>query len=138
MYMGVERTWSPKFVEYMDFIISHPNYKGLAINKTNDSYGWVTTKQSDIGKKRLAWANAKAKELNIKPEPGYLRKIMYEVHPTKMKVCQICGRTLSLDYIYLNKSFVGLIKKNFNYDFNELDSIYDVKNGLEENGVRED
>lgn len=136
--MGVERTWSPKFVEYMDFIISHPNYKGLAINKTNDSYGWVTTKQSDIGKKRLAWANAKAKELNIKPEPGYLRKIMYEVHPTKMKVCQICGRTLSLDYIYLNKSFIGLIKKNFNYDFNELDSIYDVKNGLEENGVSEE
>lgn len=137
MYVGVERTWNPKFKEYMDFIISHPNYKGLAINKTSDSYGWVTTKQSDIGKKRLAWANEKAKELNIKPEPGYLRKIMFEIHPTKMKVCQICGRTLSLDYIYLNKTFINSLKKKFNFDFNELNSIYDVVNLLEKNEIEE-
>lgn len=135
--MGIERSWHPKFIEYMKFIVNHPNYKGLAINKTTDSYGWVTTKQSEIGKKRLDWANQKAKELNIKEEPGYLRKIMFEIHPTKMKVCQICGKTLSLDYIYLNKSFILSLKKKFNYNFNELDSIYDVVHFLKNKGIDE-
>lgn len=136
--MGIERTWHPKFIEYMEFIVNHPNYKGLAINKTPDSYGWVTTKQSEIGQKRLNWANQKARELNIKEEPGYLRKIMFEMHPTKMKVCQICGKTLSLDYIYLNKSFIISLEKNFKHSFNELNSIYDVVHLLKNDGINED
>ena len=136
--MSTKRNCSPKFVEYMDFIINHPNYKDLAISKTDDSYGWVTTKKSDIGKRRLKWANEKAKKLNIKQEPGYLRKVMFEVHPTKMKVCQICGKTLSLDYIYLNKSFINSLNKKFNHNFNELNSIYDVVHILQKNNVNEE
>ena len=138
MFMSTKKNCSPKFVEYMDFIVNHPNYKGLAINKTNNSYGWVTTKKSDIGKSRLEWANKKAKELNIKQKPGYLRTVMFKIHPTKMKPCQVCGKVLSLNYIYLNKPFVNLLNKKFNYNFNELDSIYDVADVLKRKGVNED
>lgn len=28
-----ERKWHPKFLEYMDMIIHHPNYRGLRIDK---------------------------------------------------------------------------------------------------------
>lgn len=132
--MSIERTWHPKFIEYMKFIVSHPNYKGLAINFSDDSYNWITTKKSELGKQRLKWANEKAKQLGIKEEPGYLRKVMYAVHPTKMKVCQICGKTLSLNYIYLNRSFISAIYKNFGCEFTELNSIYDVVHLLKENG----
>ena len=31
-----ERKWHPKFLEYMDMIIHHPNYRGLRIDKKAD------------------------------------------------------------------------------------------------------
>lgn len=29
----MEKIWNEKFIEYMNFIINHPNYKGLPIAK---------------------------------------------------------------------------------------------------------
>ena len=86
-----EKIWHPNFVKYMREIISHPNYKGLAIQINSDGTpNWLATAKSDIGRQRMKWADNKAKELGIPIESGVYAKVMYAVHPTKMKVCQIC------------------------------------------------
>ena len=90
--MSIERNWHPNFIKYMDFIINHPNYKGLPIKQSENSYGWIAPAKGEIGKQRKEWANKKAQELGIKIEPGCYQKVMYTIHPTKIKACQICGR----------------------------------------------
>ena len=76
----------------MEFIINHPNYKGLPIlKKTDGTYSWIATAKSEIGKKRIQWAKSKMKELNIKDtDKGPYAKLIFTIHPTKEKVCQIC------------------------------------------------
>lgn len=37
-----EKNWHPNFIKYIDYIASHPNYKGLPISKTRDGgYQWL-------------------------------------------------------------------------------------------------
>lgn len=67
---------------------------------------------------------------------------MFEIHPTKEKVCQICGNTMSLYYIYINSNFAKLIKKEFNYNADITQSIYKIYNDLlalnfEENHIKQ-
>ena len=60
--MSIERNWHPNFIKYMDFIINHPNYKGLPIKQSENSYGWIAPAKGEIGKQRKEWANKKAQE----------------------------------------------------------------------------
>lgn len=136
--MSKERNWHPNFIKYMDYIVGHKNYEGLCIEKSDNSYGWIATAKGNVGKKRIEWAIQKAKELNIEIKPGVYREVMFAVHPTKKKVCQICGRELSLDYIYLNNSFIKFLKNNYNIELNELNSIYDVVTILKNIGKTEE
>lgn len=126
----------PKFEEYKNFIINHKEHKGLPYAKKKDgSIVWVATKQSEMGKNRIKWAEDKAKEFNIsKTDTSFFRKVMFEVHPTKEKVCQICGESMSLDYIYPNKSFQKFLSKNYDYEPNVFDDIYVVSNHFKEEG----
>lgn len=56
----MKKIWNEKFIEYMNFIINHPNYKGLPIAKKSDgSYTWVAPAKSVIGAKRIDWAKEK-------------------------------------------------------------------------------
>ena len=32
----IDRTWAPEFREYTEFIATHPNYKGLLIERNKD------------------------------------------------------------------------------------------------------
>ena len=71
-----EREWHPKFIEYMDFIIQHPNYKGLPITKKSDgSWSWFGTKKTQIGKARIAWCENKAKELGFQLSQAFMRML---------------------------------------------------------------
>ena len=107
-------------------IANHPNYKGLPIERKEDgSLRWIATAQSETGKKRKAWALEKAKELGIPNEPGVYAKVMLAVHPTKMKVCQVCGKSMSLYYIYPNANLVKDLIKNFGFPCTLTTSIYD-------------
>lgn len=133
-----KRVWHPKFMEYMDFIVKHPNYKGLPISKSDDgSYNWIATAKTKIGKQRLEWAHLKAKELNIPIVPGVYADLMRKLHPTKIKVCQICGESMSIYYHYPSVNFLMNLKKEFGYDFTECDHIFDIWDNLIENGISE-
>jgi len=88
----------------MDFIVKHPNYAGMPdVCKADGSIRWVTSGKSEIGKKRLAWWDKKRKELKIKKEGPWISKVARKIHPTGKKPCQICGKEMSIDYIYPNK-----------------------------------
>lgn len=128
----MEKIWNKNFLEYMNFIINHPNYKGLPISKKPDgSYAWIAPAKSIIGTKRIEWAKSKMKELNISENDNSpYAKLMFEIHPTKEKVCQICGKSMSLYYIYINTNFAKTIKKKFDYVANTKQTLFEVCSSL--------
>ncbi len=100
----IKRVWHKNFLKYMDFIVKHPNYAGMPeAYKADGSIRWVTSGKSEIGQKRLAWWDKKRKELKIKKNGPWISKVARAIHPTGKKFCQICGKEMSLDYIYPNK-----------------------------------
>lgn len=134
-----EKEWHPKFVEYMDFIIHHPNYMGLPITKKADgSWSWFATKKTQIGKARMAWCENKAKELGYKMEPGVYANVMRKIHPTKWKVCQTCGKSMSIYYHYPSANLLKSIKKEFGVEYTEIDHISDIWDDLLDRGVSND
>ena len=122
-----ERPWHPRFLEYMEMIAKHPNYKGLRIDKKeNGSYKWIVTAKSEAGRARIKWCKDKAAQLGIPDKPGVYADVMLKIHPTKWKVCQICGREMSLYYHYPNAKFLKSLNKTFKTDFTECDHISDI------------
>lgn len=106
-----EKQWHKRFLKYMDNIVNNPNYEGLPIKKKPDgSYAWIVTAKSEIGRERIDWCIHKAHDLdlivNYEPYSGMYADVMLEIHPTKWKVCQICGKEMSLYYHYPNANFV--------------------------------
>lgn len=129
------KEWHPKFIKYMDMIIHHPNYKGLPIGKKDDgSYSWIATAKSEIGQGRIEWCKQKAKELNIEEKPGMYADVMLEIHPTKTKICQTCGKEMSLYYHYPNATFLKSLNQRFNTSFSDCDHISDIWDSLLESG----
>ena len=130
------RKWHPRFIRYMDNIVTHPNYQGLRISKKSDgSYNWIATEKSEIGKERMAWCIAKANQLGIDLKPGFRADVMLAVHPTKWKVCQTCGKEMSLYYHYPNVNFVNSLNRMFNSNFTDCDHISDIWDELTKNGI---
>jgi Alw26I/Eco31I/Esp3I family type II restriction endonuclease len=133
-----EKTWHPNFKEYMEFIVSHENYRGLKFNrKKNGEIAWIATKKSKVGQERIKWAEEKARELGIPIEPGVFAKVMLEIHPLKKKPCQICGTTLSLYYVYPSVALLNALKKEFEMQFGALQSIFEIADILLESGKSE-
>lgn len=133
-----ERTWHPRFYKYMEMIVNHPNYKGLCIEKKADgAYRWVATAQSDVGKKRIAWCQNRARELGFPIQAGVYADVMLAIHPTKWKVCQTCGREMSLYYHYPNANFVKSLNSTFHTDFTDCDHISDIWDDLANRGINE-
>ena len=130
------REWHPNFLAYMDFIVNHPNYKGLKIDKKADgSYKWIAPAKSEIGKARIKWCEDKARELGIPVRPGVYADVMLAIHPTKKKVCQTCGREMSLFYHYPNANFLSSINKKFGVLYTDCDHIADIWDDLIDRGV---
>lgn len=130
-----ERQWHPNFIKYMNMIINHPNYKGLAIaRKTDGSYNWIATAKSTVGESRINWCLKKARELGLPIQPGVYADVMLAIHPTKWKVCQTCGREMSLYYHYPNANFVNALNREFETDFSDCDHISDIWEELLDEG----
>lgn len=141
--MQDEKQWHPKFIQYMEYIIHHPNYKDLPIRiKKDGSYAWIETTNSLIGKERKKWCINKAQELglinNYEEYPGIYADVMFRIHPTKKKVCQICGKEMSLFYYYPNKKFLNTLNKKFNSAFTDCDNIWDIWDKLIIQGFRKE
>ena len=120
-------------------IVNHPNYVGLPIERKNDgSYSWIATAKSDIGRRRIQWCEQKALELGMPLQPGVYADVMLAIHPTKEKVCQTCGRSMSLFYHYPNANFLKAINQQFHSYFTMNDHIRDIWNALLDNGISED
>ncbi|MFA5113739.1 MAG: hypothetical protein WC529_05550 [Candidatus Margulisiibacteriota bacterium] len=99
-----KRNWHSNFNQYMQAIVNHPNYAGMPDPyKEDGEIRWVVTRQSEVGKKRLEWWDKKRKELGIKKGHAWISKVARKIHPFGEKPCQICGKEMSLDYIYPNK-----------------------------------
>jgi Alw26I/Eco31I/Esp3I family type II restriction endonuclease len=120
----------------MHDIVNHPNYEGLPITiKKDGSYSWVATAKSEIGKERIRWCLAKAVELDIPNQPGVYADVMLRIHPTKWKVCQTCGRQMSLFYHYPNAHFLKGLNKVFGSDYTDCDHISYIWDDLLRRGV---
>lgn len=125
------RKWDDRFIAYMNGIIQHKNYKGLAIDKKEDgSYRWLAPKDSTTGQARIKWAEEKAVELGYEIKPGVYANVMLEIHPTKWKICQTCGSRMSLYYHYPNANFLKALNKKFNADYTMVDHISDIWDDL--------
>ncbi len=99
-----KRNWHDNFNKYMQAIVNHPNYAGMPDPyKEDGEIRWVVTRQSDVGKKRLAWWDKKRKELGLSRDHAWISKVARKTHPFGKKPCQICGKEMSLDYIYPNR-----------------------------------
>lgn len=115
-----ERKWHEKFLEYMKYIVNHPNYRDMP-NKfdNNGNIRWVRTGNSDPVLTK--WWDNKVKELNLSCRADVARYI----HPKElkgMKPCQICGKEMSIYYVYPNKN---TLKKINDLTGNEY-KIYDL------------
>ena len=129
--MASEKKWHPKFLEYMEKIINNPNYKGIPYKRNNKGQiAWIAPKVGEIGKKRIKWVLEKAKILGYPNIAGVYARVMFHIHPTKEKPCQICGRIMSLKYIYLNNGLIKALNK-IGFTFTELNTIGEVCEEIE-------
>lgn len=130
-----EKAYHKNFLEYVNFIVEHEVYRGLPIDKNRDgSYRFVTTKQSKIGKERQRWVEQKADELGIEKTIGFASKVMRRIHPTKETVCQICGRSMSIYYHYLNIYAVSFFEDEYELSYDTNTHIVEVWNDLQKYG----
>lgn len=138
MSMRNKRAWHPNFIKYMKFIVNHPNYSDMPHKfKGNGDIWWV----SPSDKERAAWWDKKISQLSCLNRAEVARNI----HPKElkgMKPCQICGKELSIFYIYPNKNSLNVLNNlapelsfsPFKENIREIvDSISDIQGskGLE-------
>jgi len=113
----VKRTWHPDFIAYMKFIVEHDNYKGVPEPyKEDGSIRWVVSGDTKMGQERDKWWLQKVKELKTINKAEVARAI----HPKELKglkPCQICGRKLSIFYVYPNANTLKGIKKIFKTEY---------------------
>ena len=127
----MSREWHKNFIEYTKFISNHPNYNGLYIDKSADRVKWVVAGKSDNGMKRRKWWHKKCKEYSIEIKAGCYAIVALRVHPTKKHVCQICGKSLNLEYVYPNNRTIEFFNKNFNINIKPYkEDIFQIINSI--------
>lgn len=132
------RNWNVKFLKYMEMIVNSPNYEGLPIERKKDgTLKWVVTAKSEIGQERIKWAERKAMELGIPKRAGMYAEVMRKIHPTGWKVCQTCGREMSIYYFYPNTNFLQVLNTRFDANFTDCDHISKIWDSLIKNGCKE-
>lgn len=118
----MSREWHKNFIEYTKFISNHPNYHGLYIDKKANQVKWVVAGKSANGIKRRRWWDKRCKQYGIEIKAGCYALVALKVHPTKKHVCQICGKSLSLEYVYPNKNTIKFFNENFGINIKPYES----------------
>lgn len=112
----------PEFTKYQEFIVRNRNYQGLPYTRNiNGSIRWVVTGKSEEGQQRKNWWIAKCEDFGIRVEAGAFAKTAVAIHPTKIHVCQICGRGLSVEYVYPNKNLLKKLELAFQIEYRAFD-----------------
>lgn len=102
----------PNFLEYTEFIATHPNYRGLYFDRDKDGHvNWVVTGKSPKGQLRKKWWDERCIERNIPIQKGCYAKVARVIHPTGIKICQCCGEGRSIFYEYPNKNTVAILNR---------------------------
>lgn len=123
----IKRTWNDDFNDYMEDIVKHQNYAGLPIERKHDgTLSWFAFGKGKIGMARKKWVEEKAYSYGLRTEPGIYAKIMRNMHPTKIHVCQICGSKMSINYYYPSVNFLKSIEREFGLMFDVCDNIKDI------------
>ena len=125
---NMDRKWNDNFTNYTEMIVNHPNYKGLFFQRGRDGkVKWVVAGKSENGLLRRAWWDKQCIAHKIPIEPGCYAKIAVKIHPTKLHVCQICGRSLFVKYVYPNKRSQNQLNQLLNIDIAPYTlSIFDI------------
>ncbi len=114
---AIDRTWSGDFLEYTEMIVNNDCYNGLYYDRGNDGrVKWVVAGKSKQGQLRRKWWDSKCIENGIKIEAGCYAKIAVIMHPTKKHACQICGKSLAIEYVYPNKNTLNALNKSFSVE----------------------
>jgi len=129
------KEWHENFKNYVEEIVSNDNYRGLPYSRQSDgTVKWVVTGNSKEGKERLEWWRMKAKELGVPERAGYLEKVARMIHPTSKHVCQVCGKAMSIFYVYPTKATLNKVNKiatdlrlgEFSYADKDIFEILDI------------
>ncbi len=128
--------YDQNFDDYVEMIVSHPNYSGLFYERNeNGKVNWVVTGKSDKGQTRQAWWDKKCIEHNIPIQSGCYAKIARILHPTGKHVCQCCGKEKSIYYEYPNKNTAKKLNEilgtNINPDSDEERVEYTIREIVE-------
>lgn len=102
----------PNYEQYVEFIVNHPNYKGLYYERDNEGrVKWVVTGKSTKGQLRQAWWDDQCRKYNIPIQKGCYAKVARLIHPTGKHVCQCCGKGRSIFYEYPTKNTVSILNR---------------------------
>ncbi len=129
---GNSRKNHPNFTEYQEFIVLHTNYAGLTFKrKENKEIVWVAPKVTQDEKLRDIWWQNQAKKLRIEIKAGFYVKVAVIIHPTKIHTCQICGKNLSILYVYPNANTLKKINQTFQTNFQPFENdIFEIIDAL--------
>ena len=102
------------YVDYINMIADSPVYRGLpAIREDDGKINWQcssgkTTSFYKYFKGRFRWWVNKADELGIPGSENSDDRLTITariIHPTKKKVCLVCGKERYVGYMYMNANF---------------------------------
>ena len=114
--------YHPNFNKYVEMIVSHPNYEGLFYDRSSEGkINWVVTGKSEKGRIRQAWWDKKCKELGIPIQKGCYAEAARRIHPTKIHVCQNCGKPMSILYEYPGARLLKSLNSLFGTTFSQID-----------------
>ena len=131
---SINREWHPNYVQYTEMIVAHPNYSGLPFERDTNTgrVKWVAAGKSEKGQARTKWWDEQCRKYDIPIQKGCYAVISRLIHPTKNHVCQCCGRSLSIYYIYPTKTTIKKLQSELPLFGAEGDvapadySIYDI------------
>ena len=109
-------------IAYQEFIVTQPQYKGLHYERnTNSRISWLTTIDTEQGKKRITFWEKKRIEYEIEATSilvsGIRQKVAVAVHPTKFHTCLYSGDITSIEYRYLAPAKITILNTKYDQDF---------------------